>query len=412
MGRAHKARGKVELPKKSSRFLNVIMVLAFLSAVPQILTTFMLSWRVADPIKYTFMFRGSRHYITFDVTWYGLYRVLYDNKHSETWSQRVDNMKNRGNLVIQQGRNSESAGSLSLWTSLCPEACREAIMKRIESYERVAFISLVLLCSIILSCTIVLLSIGWSILFYKNIFILMGCFILSFIINAGVGGYWYYETDMSWNIVSGVQQYPFPRCSYCFYIFMITTVMYALCFLGLLILDLVNKNKEKKSHMDQINMHNRDPVNAKGMYQPLFGNPSNMMMQRSASFSNLMPFDKGMNNEYPNFMLYNKMNMNPMGTFSSFRNMPPGMPPNMQPNMPPNMQPNMPSHMNPNFFPQVSRQYSYSGSPSFQQNFQNFDNFSMRNMPSMSDLNFARQYSGMNYSNMNNPFNSQKPFKF
>ncbi|SOV15069.1 conserved Plasmodium protein, unknown function [Plasmodium gaboni] len=433
MARVRKGKAIPVMSKNSIRVLNIIMTIGFISAIPQIFTTLMTSWREAEPIEYKYMFRGSEHSLYVDYTYYGLYKVVYDNKHVETWTQRVQNMKRKGIEGIQQGKNSESAGSLSLWTSVCPEACRDAIVRRIEAYERVSFISLVLLCGIVISCTIVILSIGWNLLFSKSIFILMGCFIFSFVINAGVGTYWYYETDMSWNSITKAQQYPFPRCSHCFYIFMITTGIYALCFLSLLLLDLINKSKQKSSHLDQLNAHNRNPMNNKAMYQPMFDNQPGMMMQRSASYSNIMPFAKGMNNDYSNYMQYNKMGMNmnmnmnqmsPQG-FPNFRNMGSNVGPNMGPSMGspmgspmgPNMGPSMGSHMganlNPNFFPQQSRQYSFSASPTYQQNMPNFNNFSNRHMPSMSDLYFARQYSGMKFGDMNNnPFDSQKPYKF
>ncbi|SPJ10712.1 conserved Plasmodium protein, unknown function [Plasmodium sp. DRC-Itaito] len=427
MAKVRKGKAIPVMSKNSIRVLNIIMTIGFISAIPQIFTTLMTSWREAEPIEYKYMFRGSEHSLYVDYTYYGLYKVVYDNKHVETWTQRVQNMKRKGIEGIQQGKNSESAGSLSLWTSVCPEACRDAIVRRIEAYERVSFISLVLLCGIVISCTIVILSVGWNLLFSKSIFILMGCFIFSFVINAGIGTYWYYETDMSWNSITKAQQYPFPRCSHCFYVFMITTGIYALCFLSLLLLDLINKSKQKSSHLDQLNAHNRNPMNNKAMYQPMFDNQPGMMMQRSASYSNIMPFAKGMNNDYSNYMQYNKMGMNmnmnqmPQQGFPNFRNMGSNVGPNMGslmgPNMGSPMNSPMGSHMgpnlNPNFFPQQSRQYSYSASPTYQQNMPNFNNFSNRNMPSMSDLYFARQYSGMRFGDMNNnPFDSQKPYKF
>ncbi|ETW18108.1 hypothetical protein PFMG_03522 [Plasmodium falciparum IGH-CR14] len=454
MARVRKGKAMPVMSKNSIFVLNIIMTIGFISAIPQIFTTLMTSWREAEPIEYKYMFRGSEHSLYVDYTYYGLYKVVYDNKHVETWTQRVQNMKRKGIEGIQQGKNSESAGSLSLWTSVCPEACRDAIVRRIEAYERVSFISLVLLCGIVISCTIVILSVGWNLLFSKSIFILMGCFIFSFVINAGIGTYWYYETDMSWNSITKAQQYPFPRCSHCFYVFMITTGIYALCFLSLLLLDLFNKGKQKSSHRDQLNAHNRNPMNNKAMYQPMFDNQPGMMMQRSASYSNIMPFVKGMNNnDYSNYMQYNKMGMNmnmnmnqmPQQGFPNFRNMgsnvgpnmgsPMGSPmgpsmgspmgPSMGSPMGPNMGspmsspmgshmgPNLNPNLNPNFFPQQSRQYSYSVSPTYQQNMPNFNNFSNRHMPSMSDLYFARQYSGMKFGDMNNsPFDSQKPYKF
>ncbi|GAW80002.1 hypothetical protein, conserved [Plasmodium gonderi] len=464
MGRAHKGKkGTPALSKNVLRALNIIMAVGFISAVPQILTTVMTTWREAEPIEYKYMFRGSEHSLFVDYTYYGLYKVIYDDKHVETWTQRVQNMRSKGSEGIQVGRNSESAGSLSLWTSACQEACRDAIIRRMEAYERVSFISLILLCAIVLSCTLIILCIGWNILFSKSILISMASFMLSFIINGGIGTYWYYETDLSWNMVTKAQQYPFPKCSYCFYIFMITTGVYALCFLSLLILDLSSKNSQKKSHLEHINMHNKNAMNANNFYQPLFDSPSNMMVPRSASYSNIMPFGKptGMmgpsGNNFPNFMEFNKMNMNSMGVmnpggYSPFANVPPGvgstmqntlsprmgsnmppgmgsnmtpgmgsnmppgmgsnMPPGMGSNMPPGMGSSMPPNMSPNYFPQMTRQYSYSGPQSFQQNFPNFNSFQDKKMPDMSSMYFPRQPSAMDFDNMNNPFSAKKPFKF
>ncbi|CAI7719257.1 claudin-like apicomplexan microneme protein, putative [Plasmodium vivax] len=470
MGRARKGKKAAPpLSKNTLRALHIIMAIGFISAVPQILTTVMTTWREAEPIEYKYMFRGSEHSLYVDYTYYGLYKVIYDDKHVETWTQRVQNMRSKGSEGIQVGRNSESAGSLSLWTSACQEACRDAIIRRIEAYERVSFISLILLCGIVLSCTIIILCIGWNILFSKSILISMACFMLSFIINGGIGTYWYYETDLSWNLVTKAQQYPFPKCSYCFYIFMITTGVYALCFFFLLMLDLYNKNSQKKSHLDQMTLQNRNAMNAKNLYQPLFDGQANMMMSRSASYTNLMPYGKGAGMggapmgagvmgggpPVPNFLQFNKTNLNQYGGinhngFPGFRNMPPGMgmpmPPGMSPagippGVPPGMGPGMTSGMtpemgpgmtpemgpgitpgmgspmqhnlNPNFFPQMPRQYSYSGSPSFQQGLPNFNTFQGQNMPQMSSgMFFPRQYSGIDYENINNPFSVKKPFKF
>ncbi|SCN45125.1 conserved Plasmodium protein, unknown function [Plasmodium malariae] len=403
------------LSKNALRVLNVIMTIGFISAVPQILTTVMTTWREAEPIEYKYMFRGSEHSLYVDYTYYGLYKVIYDDKHVETWSQRVQNMRSKGSEGIQVGKHAESAGSLSLWTSACQEACRDAIIKRIEAYERVSFISLILLCGIVISCTLVILCIGWNILFTKSILISMGCFMLSFIINGGIGTYWYYETDLSWNLVTKAQQYPFPRCSYCFYIFIITTGIYALCFVCLLLLDLSNKSTQKKSHIDQMNMHNRNPMNAKAMYQPLFNDTNNMMMPRSSSYTNLMPFSKGMDNTFSNFMQYNKMGMNPMmgQGFLGFGNMPPNMGSNMPLNMGSNMHPSMQQNLNPNFFPQMSRQYSFSGAtPSYQPDMQSFGNFPSTNMQDMSSMYFPQQFPGKSFDGMNNPFGSQTQYKF
>ncbi|KJP86672.1 hypothetical protein AK88_03679 [Plasmodium fragile] len=441
MGRVRKAKKAAPpLSKNTLRVLHIIMAIGFISAVPQILTTVMTTWREAEPIEYKYMFRGSEHSLYVDYTYYGLYKVIYDDKHVETWTQRVQNMRSKGSEGIQVGRKSESAGSLSLWTSACQEACRDAIIRRIEAYERVSFISLILLCGILLSCTLIILCIGWNILFSKSILISMACFMLSFIINGGIGTYWYYETDLSWNLVTKAQQYPFPKCSYCFYIFMITTGVYALCFICLLMLDLYNKNAQKKSHMDQMTLQNRNAMNAKNLYQPLFDGQANMMMSRSASYTNLMPFGNGAEMgggpmgtgvmggpPVPNFLQYNKTNLNQYGGinhngFPGFRNMPPGMgmpmPPGMSPagippGVPPGMSSPMQNNLNPNFFPQMPKQNTYSGSPSFQQNLPNFNMFQGQNTPNMSSgMFYPRQYSGMDYDNINNPFSANKPFKF
>ncbi|EUD66183.1 hypothetical protein C922_03378 [Plasmodium inui San Antonio 1] len=443
MGRARKTKKAVPpLSKNTLRALHIIMAIGFISVLPQILTTIMTTWREAEPIEYKYMFRGSEHSLYVDYTYYGLYKVIYDDKHVETWTQRVQNMRSKGSEGIQVGRNSESAGSLSLWTSACQEACRDAIIRRIEAYERISFISLILLCGIVLSCTLIILCIGWNILFSKSILISMACFMLSFIINGGIGTYWYYETDLSWNLVTKAQQYPFPKCSYCFYIFMITTGVYGLCFVFLLMLDLFNKNSQKKSHLDQMTLQNKNAMNAKNLYQPLFDGQANMMMSRSASYTNLMPFGKGSEMgapmgtgvmggpPVPNFLQFNKTNLNQYGGinhngFPGFRNMPPGMgmpmPPGMAsgmtrgmpPGMMPGMSPPMQNNLNPNFFPQMSRQYSYSGSPSFQQSPPNFAGLQGQNMPNMPSGMFSpRQYSGVDYDNINNPFSVKKPFKF
>ncbi|CDU16741.1 claudin-like apicomplexan microneme protein, putative [Plasmodium yoelii] len=401
------------MSKNATRVLNLIMAIGFISAIPQILTTFMTSWREGEPIEYKYMFRGSEHSLYVDYTYYGLYKVIYDDRHVETWTQRVQNMRNKGSESIQVGRNSEASGSLSLWTSACQEPCRNSIIKRIEAYERVSFISLVLLCGIVLACSLIVMSVGWNILFTKNILISMGCFMLSFIINGGIGTYWYYETDLSWNLVTKSQQFPFPKCSYSFYIFMITTCIYGLCFIGLLLLDLSNKNSQKKSYLNHGNNRNMMFEEGKGMaYQPLY-DQNNMMMPRSASYSNMMHFGKGIDNYSPNFIPYNnnKMSMNnPMGMnmmgsnvggYPGFRNMPSGM---GNTNM---MMSNQ--NMNPMFLPQMSRQFSYSSSPSMgnfgMMNFQNRNIQDMRNIPNQ------RGYSRMSFD-INNPYGSQKQHMF
>ncbi|SCM03122.1 conserved Plasmodium protein, unknown function [Plasmodium chabaudi adami] len=424
-------KGKAIAPpmsKNAIRVLNLIMAVGFISAIPQILTTVMTSWREGEPIEYKYMFRGSEHSLYVDYTYYGLYKVIYDDRHVETWTQRVQNMRSKGSEGIQVGRNSEASGSLSLWTSACQEPCRDSIIKRIEAYERVSFISLVLLCGIVLACSLIVMCVGWNILFTKNILISMACFMLSFIINGGIGTYWYYETDLSWNLVTKSQQFPFPKCSYSFYIFMITTCIYGLCFIALLLLDLSNKNSQKKSYLNHGNNRNIMFEEGKGMpYQPLYEHQNSMMMPRSASYTNMMQFGKGMDSCPPNFMQYNtnKMSMNsPMGMnmmgsnvggYPGFRNMPSGMGNmsssmgNMSSSMG-NMNMMMPhQNLNPMFSPQMSRQFSYSGSPSMGN--LGMMNFPNRNMQDMRGMPNQRGYSRMNFD-VNNPYGSQKQHMF
>lgn len=396
-----KNRKRMKDPFEKSKGVNfaltIIMIVGFLSAATQIATTVLVSWRVADPILYTYVYRNSTKKLSVGVTRYGLYKVHYDNEGIvETWTQRVENMKTYGAIGSQQGQNDETAGTLSLFTSVCPEACRNAINVRIDAYERVSFISLVFLCSLVVTSAVAILSIGWNLLFAKSTFILMGAFVLSLVINATAGGYWFYETDLTWNLVVKAQQYPFPRCSYSFFIFVGCTATYGLCFLVLLLTEYISKLQQRKAKMNKLRMHNNvSPMMnpSQMMYPPVMYNNPSGLMQRSASFASPMGYSKSGNFDYSSYM------HPPMNYQNDFLN-------------------SSSRHLQPNYYQPMARNYSYSagmGSPSgYFPNPYLYDNNgyagNFTNMLSNTDMNLAKQYSGMNY--VNNPYGPNSSFRF
>lgn len=403
MNRRQKIRDPFRKSTGVNYILNVIMLIGFLGAAAQIIATVMHSWRVADAIVYPYLYRGNEEKYFVNVTRYGLYKVSFDeDRVFETWTQRVENMKVYGAVAAQQGLSDESSGTLSLFTSSCPQACRTAINTRISAYERISLISLVFLCSLVISSSVILLTLGWSILFSKSVFILMGAFVVSLVLNATAGGYWYYETDKTWNLIIKAQQFPFPRCSHSFFIFLASTAAFGLGFVLLLLADVIAKFQQRREKGNQLRMRNNmNPVmNPPPMMYPvmMYNNDQNNMMQRSASFSNPMPYTKSTNFDYPNYM-QQAVGGFPMNFQNSFLNnpAPPGQP---------------------EFYQPLTRNFSYSAGmnpTTYPPN--TFDPYNQGMypgnfgpLPSKNDMDFARNYSGMNY--INSPYGPASSFRF
>ncbi|VWU52789.1 conserved protein, unknown function, partial [Hepatocystis sp. ex Piliocolobus tephrosceles] len=409
--------------QKCGIFFNFILFVGFLSAVVQTFSTIMTQWRQSNPITYVYIDNSLVYTLDVGYTYYGLYKVVYDGSRIETWTQRVQNMKKKGTEAIQMGINQENSGPFSLVTSVCQAPCRDAIVKRIEAYERVSYISLILLCSILISCTIVLLCIGWNILFTQSILGTMGCFILSFVINCGVGTYWYYETDLAWFLVTSVQQYPFPCISYCFFMYVITTSIWLFCFIFLLMLDIYNKNYQKRERINKVNAKNRYCLNMHGYYPSMYDmpQPHGSLPPISPTYSNFLPMGKAFNNDFSKISQYDKMNgnwnMNGELYNNSRRNMSLNVPYNMSSFNASNPYQNMGfgpmnSQMGFGFRQNMNKQHSYSALTPYQQNMPGYGNYRSSSMHHMPSAFMQPPFGNKRNSNMYNLMMPQSYYKF
>ncbi|VWU52848.1 conserved protein, unknown function [Hepatocystis sp. ex Piliocolobus tephrosceles] len=424
MGRQRQKKQPTTLSNGASFWFNFILFISFISAVVQTSTTIMTRWRRSEPITYKFIYNSSIRSLDVDYTYYGLYKVVYDNNHIETWTQRVENMKKYGTEAIQLGKQQEIGNTWALQPSKCQAPCRDAITKRIDAYERVSFISLILLCSILLSCTLVLLCVGWNILFTQSLIGTMGCFILAFVINCGVGAYWYYETDLAWYTVTSVQQYPFPYISYSFVIYVITTGVWLFCFIFLLMLDIYNKNYHKRERINENNAKHRYCLNMNGYYPSMYDMPqaNNQLVPMGPSYNNFLPMGKNINNDFSKYSQFNRMsgnwdtNNDPYNT--SRRNMSFSVPYNMSSFNAPNPYQNMGgfgpmnSQMGFGYRSNMGKQHSYSALTPYQQNMATFGSFRNHSMSQMPNVFMQPPFGSKRNGSMYNMIMPQNYYKF
>ncbi|AFZ81139.1 hypothetical protein BEWA_005470 [Theileria equi strain WA] len=210
-------------------------ILALLGVICQSISIYLPDWREAVPVSkfsyvcithdlsaYNYMHKGSRRQHIVQETRYGLLHVVYDNNAiKQTWSERVNHIKTKGYLAIQNSAQNQKGNFNNLFVNECPPACREAISSRIRSYENILGYNNLLMMSLTFNCVLATLGVAWYVFFGTSIAIIAGTWLVSGVITLLSTVVWDRFTHEMWKIACRQQMIPFPYLSYCYKITLI-----------------------------------------------------------------------------------------------------------------------------------------------------------------------------------------------
>ncbi|KAK1938584.1 hypothetical protein X943_002477 [Babesia divergens] len=185
--------------------------ICFASLVLQVFSIYTPDWRISQPITYSYMHLGSRRYHVVGQTRYGLQTIIYDNGASiQPWTARVNSVKSKGYTAIQYNEQVGKGTFRSVDASFCPNACRDAILVRMQGYEQIMMQNNLLLSLLFVGCTLAVMGISWYIFFDDNVLITGGFWVSAGVIVGLSTLYWKHHTHALWKTICSIQQMPFP----------------------------------------------------------------------------------------------------------------------------------------------------------------------------------------------------------
>ncbi|ORM40643.1 uncharacterized protein BXIN_2398 [Babesia sp. Xinjiang] len=199
----------------SSHIPTVFWILAnamcLVALMMQAMTIYTPKWRVAKPIAYSYMHMGTRRQHLVGETSYGLHLIKFNNGgFSQTWQAKVESVKSKGYTAIQYNEQVGKGTYRSLYGSYCPAACRNAILVRMEGYERMMKLNNNLTLVLVVVCTLAGMGIGWYILFDADVMVSSGFWVTAAVLAVGGLYYWKTHTHELWKMICMSQQIPYP----------------------------------------------------------------------------------------------------------------------------------------------------------------------------------------------------------
>ncbi|EDO06265.2 Chromatin-linked Adaptor for MSL Proteins (CLAMP) [Babesia bovis T2Bo] len=168
-------------------------------------------WRISKPIAYSYMHLGTRRQHVVGETRYGLQFINFNNGgFIQTWSEKVESVKKKGYTAIQHNEMVGKGTYRSFQGSYCPAACRNAIIVRMEGYEKMLKINNLLSLILILVCVLAALGVGWYILFDADMTVSGGLWVVAAVIGGCSTYSWNFYTNALWKTICSQQQIPFP----------------------------------------------------------------------------------------------------------------------------------------------------------------------------------------------------------
>ncbi|KAK1442715.1 hypothetical protein BgAZ_302330 [Babesia gibsoni] len=188
---------------------NSICVLALLLQGYSLYTP---EWRIAQPITYNYMHMGIKRQHLVGVTSYGLHGIVYDNgTFLQSWQSKVNNVKNKGYTAIQYNEQIGRGTYRSFDASYCSNACRDAILVRMEGYEQLMHLNKLLSIALVVACILGGMGLGWYVLFGDNASICGGLWMSAAVTAVISLLYWKQRTYALWRTICSSQQMPFPE---------------------------------------------------------------------------------------------------------------------------------------------------------------------------------------------------------
>ncbi|CDR95153.1 hypothetical protein, conserved [Babesia bigemina] len=189
--------------------LNISCIGALLVEGNAILTPY---WRTAETIAYSYMLMGTRRQHIVGTTHFGLLNVSYDEGSLiQPWEQRLESVRAKAFTAFQFHDQDGKGTYRSIEASFCPEACKSAIMIRINAYESMIAVNKKLLLALVLGCVMGVMGIAWYVFFEESVMISAGFWVSAAALMAGTTHYWSGRMRVFWTTVLFSQQVPYPH---------------------------------------------------------------------------------------------------------------------------------------------------------------------------------------------------------
>ncbi|GBE61629.1 hypothetical protein, conserved [Babesia ovata] len=155
---------------------------------------------------------GTRRQHIVGTTHFGLLYVSYDEGSLiQPWEQRLESVRAKAITAVQVHDQDGKGTYRSIEASYCPEACKSAILIRLEAYASIIAINRKLVLALVLACVLAVLGIAWYAFIDESVIVTAGLWALAAGLIAGSTHHWSGRMRTVWTTIIFSQQIPFPH---------------------------------------------------------------------------------------------------------------------------------------------------------------------------------------------------------